>query len=234
LEFFECIPAELREKVLTIYMGVELPDHVVEVNFRRTNRRTILIPARLAEKKGHEYLFRALAIVRDHYDVPIRCLVVGDGPLRKHLEQLRAVLNLEETVELVGQVPHEELFQLYAGGTVDAVVLPSVVAHDGEREGIPVALMEAMAFGIPIITTPNGGIRELAEGVGSLVPERDPQALAAAIHRLMSDELFAQEIGAAGRRRIEERFSTDAVVRQLERLWCASLRACPIWLGSVE
>jgi colanic acid/amylovoran biosynthesis glycosyltransferase len=217
-------PTVAAAKLQTIYMGVTVPDVDLNLHGPPPDTPRIVIPARLHEKKGHAYVFEALTILRDVYHRPVRCLVVGDGPLRDRLTALRQDLGLTEQVEFVGQLPHEELIALYARGGIEAVVHPSVVAMDGEREGIPVALMEAMAFGIPVVTTPNGGITELVDGAGLLVPERDASALADAIASLFANESFAREIAAAGRRRIADRFSTGVVVQQLERLWRQSSR----------
>lgn len=214
-------PTKLRT-IHLIHMGVDLP--ASPAHAPRPEPGPIVIAARLDEKKGHAYLFQSLALLRDTDHQPVRCLVIGDGPYRRPLETLRRELGLEAEVEFVGQLPHEQLFARYAAGGVAAVVLPSVTAPDGEREGIPVALMEAMAFGIPVIATPNGGTAELVDGAGVLVPERDATALAAAVHRLLADAAFARATGAAGRRRIEERFATDVVVDSLERLWATDLR----------
>jgi len=99
---------------------------------------------------------------------------------------------------------------------VDAVVLPSITTDDNEREGIPVALMEAMAYGIPVVSTRTAGIPELiSEGAGLLVGEKEAQELAGAIEKLITDEELAAEIGKRGRERVEEEFHLQKNARLL-------------------
>jgi colanic acid/amylovoran biosynthesis glycosyltransferase len=98
-------------------------------------------------------------------------------------------------------------------GRWSVAVLPSVVVSPSEQEGIPVFLIEAMACGLPVIGTRTGGVPELLEGAGLLVPDRNPQALAAALLRLGAEPHLSGELSAAGRRRVEEQFSIESVVR---------------------
>lgn len=101
-------------------------------------------------------------------------------------------------------------------GEVDAVVLPSLTTDDGEREGIPVALMEAMAYGIPVVSTNTGGIPELlSDGAGLMVREKEAQELAGAIEKLIKDEGLSAEIGKKGRQMIEKEFNLQKNARML-------------------
>ena len=215
------LPAALAAtaKIFTLHMGVDLPRQRSAPRDLGARPSRIVVPARLVEKKGHRYLLDALAILRREGGDAPPCLVVGDGPLRRALLDQRTALGLEATVEFAGQLPHDRLLELYRKGRVAAVVLPSIVARDGDREGIPVALMEAMAHGIPVITTRTGGNAELVEEAGLLVPPEDASALAAAIRTLLADPARAAHLAAAARRRVEERFGGDAIARELERHW---------------
>lgn len=200
-------------KARLLHMGVEMPpvsklDEQPELprDFR------ILCPASLLPVKGHQYLLQALATL----DSDTELWLAGDGRLRSELEALAAKLHLERRVHFLGHVAHDLLLQWYVNRQVDAVVLPSVDLGEGLHEGIPVALMEAMAHGVPVVSTWTGGIPELLEdGAGILVPPQDPVALGQAISRLKSDPSLRRALGQAGRRRVEEEFCVDKVVRQL-------------------
>jgi glycosyltransferase involved in cell wall biosynthesis len=100
------------------------------------------------------------------------------------------------------------------------------VTPAGEHEGIPVSLLEAMSVGVPAIGTETGGMPALlGEGAGLLVPERDAEALASALERVLVDEELRAELGAAGRRRVEERFDVEVVAAELERRFLAAAGA---------
>jgi len=164
--------------------------------------------ARLVEKKGIEYAIRAVARAVEA-GVEVRYVVVGDGPLRSRLEALVGELGVADVVELAGSRTHEQVAALLDASHL--LLAPSVVAGDGDQEGIPVALMEAMAMGLPVLTTRHSGIPELVEdGVhGRMVPERDVDALAEALLDLVECEAEWPTIGAAARVRVEQQHDAD-------------------------
>lgn len=147
----------------------------------------LLSVGRLVEKKGFEFALRAvrLALVQ-HPDLQYD--LIGDGPLRAPLEALAARLGVADRVRFHGQLAREAVESIRRQAHL--VLVPSVTATDGDEEGIPVVLMEAMIAGVPVIATRHGGIPELViDGeTGLLVPERDSQALAAALTRMISDQ----------------------------------------------
>jgi glycosyltransferase involved in cell wall biosynthesis len=125
-------------------------------------------------------------------------------------------LCLDGVVRFLGYVPHEELLRRYRLRGIDFVVLPSVTLGKNQHEGIPVCLMEAMACGIPVVSTSTGGIAELLrDGAGVMVPPADPQALADAIERLVLDPDLRRKLAQAGRRRVEEEFAVEATAGKL-------------------
>lgn len=210
------VPGELLTKVRTIHIGIDLPPFPTIKDEDPRTSWCIAIPARLSRTKGHDDLLRALAILRDRHRLSVSCLIVGDGIFRESLVALCEQLQLNDIVQFVGQLPHARLLELYQQRSIDVVVLPCVVAPNGEQEGIPVSLMEAMGFGIPVISTATGAIAELVEGAGILVPPHDPSELADAIYRLVNKPGYANVTGLAGRKRIEEQFAIDTVVGLLE------------------
>jgi glycosyltransferase involved in cell wall biosynthesis len=205
-------------KLQLLHMGVDLPAE--PVRFSEPNESFVfVVPAALEERKGHAYLLQALAQLRGTAARPLRCMIIGVGPLDEELRTMSCQLGLNDSVEFLGRLPHDKLLELYRSGEVDAVVLPSVTMSDGEREGIPVSLIEAMSHGLPVIATPTGGTAELVEGAGILVPERDSAQLADALNDLASRPGIALELSAAGRRRVEKAFDVEKVVASLESLW---------------
>lgn len=184
---------------------------------------TALCVASLQPYKGIRYLIRACALVSER--VPgFRCLIVGEGADRPELEALVAELGLRETVRLLGARPQHEVTSLLRDA--DLFVLPSVVAPTGQMEGIPVALMEAMASRLPVVSTRLSGIPELVEdGVsGLLVPPADEAALAEAITTLCSDTQLRQRLGERGREKVVEEFDLRESVARLRALFEESAR----------
>jgi colanic acid/amylovoran biosynthesis glycosyltransferase len=166
----------------------------------------IVTIARCVEKKG---LFDALSAIRElanHHPGRVEYHLVGSGPLRARLEQAVADGDLGEVVTFHGVLSQQSVAALL--DEMHVMLAPSVTASDGDMEGIPVALMEAMAVGLPVVTTRHSGIPELVEdGVsGHLVDERDVDGLVERLEGLMAAPDSWVELGRAGRRRVEEDF----------------------------
>jgi len=155
----------------------------------------------LEEKKGQTYLIEACRLLARR-GFALECLLVGDGELRPVLQaQIRAA-GLEAKVKLLGTQPRERVSALLK--EAGAVVLPSIRLKSGKMEGIPVALMEALAVEAPVIASEISGIPELVvDGeTGILVPERDPAALAEAIANLQRDPRLGRRLGKNGRKKV--------------------------------
>ncbi len=223
-ELSRYLPRENRVRL--IHMGVEVPASTAPLPNLKHAVPVVVVPAALVERKGHGFLLHAIHQMHIQGAAEFRCLLVGQGPEEAQLRRLHARLQLGGSVEFIGRLPHERLLEMYGRGEVDVVLLPSVTMPDGEREGIPVSLIEAMAYGIPVVTTPTGGTAELVNGVGVIVAERDPASLAAALDDLLGDPERAAKIGQLGRQRIERDFALPYIVSQLEDEWvgdCAAL-----------
>ena len=214
-------PAEARGKIVVIHVGIE--PHVYEENARRQGPATdgaprVLCVAAHKPYKGLPVLIDACAILRDE-GVPLRCDIVGDGPMRAELEQRIRDRGLDGIVTLAGAKPQEVVTKMMADATL--FVLPSIIAADGQMEGIPVALMEAMASARPVVTTSLSGIPELVtDGVtGLLVPPGDAVAFAAAMKRVLQRPEVAAEMGRHGQQAVRAGFTLRDCVRELlERL----------------
>lgn len=166
----------------------------------------VLSVGRLVPKKGFPDLVHALARVRADF----RCEIYGGGPQREGLAAQAAALGLGTKVTFHGARPHDAIVRAYARAAV--FVLAPVVLEDGDRDGIPNVLVEAMAAGVPVISTRISGIPELIEdGVaGLLVEPGDPEALAAAIERALKDPDLARRLAQAARCKVEREFDLRA------------------------
>jgi colanic acid/amylovoran biosynthesis glycosyltransferase len=176
---------------------------------------------RLVEKKGIAPVLRSLRLLVDRGVEP-EYRVFGDGPLRQRLEALAGELGLAGRVTFEGRRDQEQIRD--GLDRADALVAASVTAADGDEEGIPNVLKEAMASGMPVVSTRHAGIPELIEdGVsGWLVPERDEAALAAAFARLAAEPERWTAMGRAGREKIEREYDiqrlNDRLAAMLENL----------------
>ncbi|HEY7511903.1 MAG TPA: glycosyltransferase [Vicinamibacteria bacterium] len=168
----------------------------------------VFAACRLVPKKGLEYLLRACALLRDR-GLEVRCRIMGDGEEGPRLKALAAELGVSDRVWFAGPVPNDQIWSLV--GPHDVCVVPSVYCGDGDRDGIPVILLEALSQGHAVVTTPVSGIPELIQdGVnGLMVPERDVEALADAIERLVKDPALRAELARAGGERVRRHFNVE-------------------------
>ena len=215
-----------HHKVHCIHMGSYLDKddafvgHMssVEIDDRALSR-ILVCPANLLPVKGHVVLLDACAILMDK-GIDFNCIMFGQGPLRETLEKRSRALGLSERVEWRGQIPHNDLLSLYAERRVSIVVLPSITTSDAE-EGIPVSLIEAMAAGIPVVSTMTGSIPELLEGnAGLLIPQKDPGALAGAMASLLTDPELYDQLSRNGRARVQEGFDIKRTTLELLSEFC--------------
>ncbi len=169
----------LNGRVLEIGLGTKLDPQTVRS--RLSSEFNIVCPAALVPVKGHSTLLAAVARLRS-MDVPVRCTLYGSGPLQDRLRAEAAELNLHDAVEFAGFVPHERLREAYRSGRFAAMVMASRNAGEKMMEGLPAALIEAMALGVPVVVTDSGSIGELVDDrSGAVVPPDDPERLAQAL-----------------------------------------------------
>jgi glycosyltransferase involved in cell wall biosynthesis len=178
---------------------------------------------RLYAQKGYDDLIRAVALLKDSYAGPFRCLIIGHGPEQERLRAMIDDLELASEVQLIGR--RDDIADVVR--VLDIAVLPS------KFEGSPLAILEYMAGAAPIVATAVGGVPELIEdGVhGLLVRPEDPRDLAHGIQRLLEDRTLATRLGAAARERQRANFDLDVVVRRLEGLYLelyAGSRRAPV------
>jgi glycosyltransferase involved in cell wall biosynthesis len=169
---------------------------------------------RFVGKKGYGYLLEAVKILEDQ-GVSVHLTLAGDGPLAGKLKETARRLGLDGRVDFPGFVTHDRVGDLFRAA--DIFVMPSVVDASGDRDGIPLVLMEAMLHGLPATATDVAGIPELVEDqvTGLLIPQRDAGAIAEAVRRLASDRDFALTLAENGRRRVLGQFNPDQNYRRV-------------------
>lgn len=196
--YITVVSKHLKNEVLKLYdtpdidvisMGCKTQNfgkqYAVPNYFQQGDKKVVLFVGRLAEKKGVTYLIEAMK------EIDAKLVIVGDGPLRKQLEE--QAKEQGEKIEFLGAKTHDELKTIYA--SADVFVAPSITAKDGDQEGVPTAIMEAMASGLPVVASNSGGIAELIqdEENGFLVAEKDVDGLVSQINKTLSnEELFGK------------------------------------------
>ena len=207
---------QASRKVCMVYNGVDLDRIGPRQKPRSGNGKRVVFASRLIEKKGADLLIEAAhQIVQD--DPAVEFTIIGDGEQRSLLERQVAALGISDNVRFTGLLPHQEVVSRVTGS--DLFVLPSRVAVDGDRDALPTVLLEAMAAGVPCISTPINGIPEIIDPgqTGLIVPEDDPGRLAEAIGQLLGDFACRQRMGLAGRLKAERQFDLrSSTVRLLE------------------
>lgn len=201
--------------VVRIYNGLHLDRFPFDDPADRP--ATVIGVGRLVEKKGFADLVAAMKILRDA-GRDITCRIVGTGPLEHDLRRQVDDADLADVVTFTGALPQHRVVELVASSCVMAV--PCVVAGDGNRDGMPTVLLEAMALGTPCVATPVTGVPELIrhDEHGLLVSEHDPRALAEAIEQLVDDASLRSRLARAARRAIETDFDIarqSALLRQV-------------------
>jgi glycosyltransferase involved in cell wall biosynthesis len=189
----------------------------------RGNGPLVGMVGRLSWKKGYPIALEAAALLRER--IPgLRFDIVGDGEQRAELEQRARALGLDGTVRFLGQ--RRDVADLMR--TFDCYVLSSVI------EGMPNALLEAMALGRPVVTTSAGGSAEIVVdgSSGLVVPPNDARALADAVERVLRDPALARRLAEQGERRVREQFSLDAMLRSFDQLYRSELERAGIRLDA--
>ena len=180
----------------------------------------IACTGRLVAAKGHRVLLRALGLLAGE-GVSFSCTLIGDGPERRSLEAMSRQLGIADKVHFLGSMAHQPALAEVA--RADVFVLASFA------EGLPVALMEAMALGIPCVSTPIAAISELISDRqnGFLVPPANPEALSAAIRQLAGEPEFRRQLGRQARVMVESRYNLAANLDLLAGVWTRRLSALP-------
>jgi glycosyltransferase involved in cell wall biosynthesis len=211
-------------KMHRIYNGVDLreprkpPDASPPGTFpREDGALTIVSVGSLVSPKGHASLIRVCARLRAG-GRNVECRIIGEGPERATLERLIASHRVHGTVHLLGALPLDEVYAEL--GNADVFVLLAEIGPSGYRDGFPTVVLEAMATGLPVLSTRISGIPEMVlDGVtGRLVAERDLEAATSALQELLESAEKRRAMGAAGRSRVKQLFHVEQSVDQLADL----------------
>ncbi len=207
-----------RAKLFVIHCGIRPEDYSTVKIKKSRNHFQIISIGSLQPYKGHHVLIGACALLRDR-GLEFSCKIIGGGELMKKLNQQISSLKLNGVVELLGPLPQETVATVLPGA--DCYVQPSVITSSGKMEGIPVALMEALACSLPVIATSISGVPELVQpGVtGILVEPGDEVSLANAIEKIYSDPENAKRMAIAGRELVLSEFTIKANIEKLSLLF---------------
>lgn len=210
-------------KTHVIRCGIQ-PERYKPTQKQPSERFEIVSIGSLQPYKGQQYLVEACAILHQR-GLNFRCQIIGGGELRSELEQLIASHNLQGQVILTGPQTQDSVAKML--GEADCYVQPSIITPSGKMEGIPVALMEAMACALPVIATQISGIPELVlpAETGCLVPEKNPEALANAILSYSANPDSAQTLAQKGRNLILNEYTLQDNISMLLLLLNNSVRS---------
>jgi len=208
-----------EEKIRILHSGINCERFICqEKKLEKDEPVNILTIARLVEMKGVKYGIQAVArLVRSGKSIHYK--IAGDGVLRGELENLIMELGMDRSIQLLGWKDHDNIARLMEHAHI--LMTPSITAANGEQEGIPNVVKEAMAMGIPVCSTFHSGIPELLEnGVsGYLAPERDADLLAECLAKLIDYSEGWPEMGRSGRKKVEEEFEMNKLNDKLIALY---------------
>lgn len=203
----------------TVYHGIDLSlFSTTKQGITTQPPYAILTVARLVEKKGLTTIIEALRLLVLR-NIPFNYTLIGEGPLLPELKKEIYNSGLDDFVRLTGTLSHEEVLQHYR--RADVFVLGCTTAKNGDRDGIPNVLAEAMAMGVPVIATHLSGIPELVKHKqsGFLVPCNDAEKLADATERILTDEALRQQIITEAERKVHEVFNNRQLIQQLSDIY---------------
>lgn len=215
-----------RDKIHIIRCGID-PEVFLPAEQQRNGKALfrIICVGSFEEVKGHKYLVEACQILRAA-GIDFVCDLIGDGPVRGQVAKQIADLDLKDQVIIHGSLKRQNVAEMMRAA--DVKVLASVPTAEGKREGVPVVIMEAMASGLPVISSQLSGIPELVENghTGILLPPGDAAALARALQKLHENPELRFQMGRAGREKVLREFNLKRNVVNLADLFSANASAC--------
>jgi colanic acid/amylovoran biosynthesis glycosyltransferase len=228
-DLFLCVSEQIKDtliklgcderKIVVHRSGVRLTKFDSRLRKPKSDGKLRLLTiARLVEKKGVEYGIQAVAkVLKSHPDIEYK--IAGDGHLRNDLHKLLEELKVFDSVKLLGWQHQEQIIELLQ--EVDILLAPSVTSQTGDREGIPGAILEALAQGLPVLSTRHSGIPEVIQDgeSGFLVPERDVEALAEKLEYLIEHPELWPEMGRKGRNYVQEHYDIEKLNDRLVEIY---------------
>ncbi len=209
--------SSLSKKVVMVPLGVNIKNLKEEKN---TTKDSFIFatPAELTARKGHVFAIKAARELIDQGISNFKWLFYGSGPLQKNLEKKVKALRLNNHCFFQGNLDHQKLLENYKTNKIDMVIISSISTH--VPEGIPVSLMEAMSYEIPVVATDCGGTKELVDGqTGILVNQSDSSAISNAIIHLIKNPDLRRKIAFNGRNKVVQDFDTIKNTSELIKLF---------------
>jgi glycosyltransferase involved in cell wall biosynthesis len=218
------LPARLHPRLRLVHHGVALERFAPAPRPEAGRPVEILAVGRLVEKKGFPDLLQACRLLRDAGHDGFRLRIHGDGPLRAELVGLRDRLGLQDRVDFLGEADGDRILRAYQ--RADVFALTPCVTADGDRDGVPNVIVEAMACGLPVVTTDAGGIAEVVRHgtTGLVAAPRDVGTLARHLAELVGDPLRRRTLGEAGRRVVEQGFDVRSAASELSLVFAGTAR----------
>ncbi len=215
-----------KDKIKVIYNGVKI-DKLKPPSDIKREHNVILGVGRLVPKKGFDTLLNACRLLKDN-GVSFKCLIAGDGSEVESLYSLQRELELDDTVEFLGPKTQDEIINLMYRATL--MCLPCTVAEDGNQDALPTVLLEALACGLPVISTNISGIPEIIDSNvnGILVGPDNPDNLFLELKRLLSSAKLREDFAKAGHKKANEFFDITKSVGVLKTLFIQSVNNEPI------
>jgi glycosyltransferase involved in cell wall biosynthesis len=221
MDYLNQVAPSEQSKFSLIYHGVNLDDfRASSSNGANSTSEVpiILSVGRLVEKKGFLDLLQALLMVKEG-GLQFQCKIYGGGPLSEKLEQWIEEHDMADDVRLMGDITQQELISIYQNATIFA--LTPMQTEDGDRDGIPNVLVEAMAVGLPVVTTAVAGIPELVDDNlnGLLYQPHDVNGISSGILELLRDAEKRRQLGNAGAKKVNEQFDIALAANRLQNLF---------------
>ena len=210
----EKFPNISSDKITVIYHGLDFKRFSPSIK-RQNSIFTILSVGRLNEKKGLHHLLEACQVLREK-GIPFHCQIIYvNGDFKKEIFRLYHKLGLEDYVQFIPEIPQEELVKYYKDA--DCFVLPCTVAEDGDRDGIPNVIIEALAMELAVVTTSVSGIPEVVKDrqTGLVVQPGNVEEIASAIEKLCGDRELRNMLGRSGRQMVCQQFDISTNVERL-------------------
>jgi len=201
------------DKIRVLKLGMNLDD--IKYVHRKSAGPKLMMVGRMVEKKGFKYAIEAIDLLNQQ-GIHIRLDLYGDGELCHEIQDQIENLGLDDQITLHGQTKNDAIFrELYDH---DILLVPSVQARDGDREGIPQTTVEGMATGIPVIASDHAGLPELVidKETGLQIPERDTEALSKAIQTYLKNSELVSKVSKQGRNLVEQEHSISTQVDKME------------------
>jgi colanic acid/amylovoran biosynthesis glycosyltransferase len=205
-----------KERISIVRFGVDLNSSSFKKQFTLTPK--MMMVGRMVEKKGFEYAIRSIKHLKER-GVQSELNLYGDGPLMNSLKSLTGELSLNGSVKFHGYQPISKILDAHNSHSV--LLAPSVTASDGDMEGLPNTILEAMAKGTLVLATRHAAIPEVVkdEKSGFLVKERDAKALADVLEKVFKNNYDLNAIRNKARQEIEKRYCVDRMVREVETVY---------------